>query len=167
AVFVDSNVLVYARQGNEPIKQPICARWLEQLWRDRLGRTSMQVVSETYVTLTRKIKPALPGVVAWGYVSALFAWDPKPVDAPVIRRAREIEPRYRLAWWDCLIVASAQLQNCPLLLSEDLQDGAVYGSVTVRSPLKLSLSEPRAAYAPIPDVTVSHRPRGRPKRDGA
>ena len=32
-----------------------------------------------------------------------------------------------------MIVAAAQLQGCVLLLTEDLQDGAVFGAVTVRS----------------------------------
>ncbi len=167
AVFVDSNVLVYARQANEPVKQPLAAQWLERLWREQLGRTSVQVLSETYVTLTRKINPALAAADAWGYVSTLFAWDPQPVDAAVARRARDIEQRYHLSWWDSLIVGAAQLQNCAMLLSEDMQDGALFGSVTVRSPFTLGISEAPAAYAAIPDVTRPHRPRGRPRRAGA
>lgn len=166
AVFVDTNVLVYAQQANEPVKQPLAARWLERLWREQLGRTSMQVLGETYVTLTRKIDPALAAADAWEYVSTLFAWGPQPVDAAVARRARDIEQRYRLSWWDSLIVSAAQLQNCPMLLSEDLQDGAVFGSVVVRSPFTSGVSDERAPYTAIPDVTPPHRPRGRPKRIG-
>lgn len=158
---------VYARQANEPVKQPLAAQWLERLWREQLGRTSVQVLSETYVTLTRKINPALAAADAWGYVSTLFAWDPQPVDAAVARRARDIEQRYHLSWWDSLIVSAAQLQNCAMLLSEDMQDGALFGSVTVRSPFTLGISEAPAAYAAVPDVTRPHRSRGRPRRAGA
>lgn len=167
AVFADSNLFVYARQANEPVKQPLAAQWLERLWRDQLGRTSEQVISETYVTLTRKIDPALSASDAWDYVSRLFAWDPQPVDAAVARRAHDIELRHRLSWWDSLIVSAAQLQNCALLLSEDLQDGAIYGSVTVRNPFRLGVSESPAHYAPVADVAPTHRARGRPKRVGA
>ncbi len=167
AVFVDSNVLVYARQASEPVKQPLASQWLERLWRDQLGRTSVQVLGEAYVTLTRKINPALAAADAWGYVSTLFAWDPQPVDAAVARRARDIEQRYGLSWWDSLIVSAAQLQNCATLLTEDMQDGARFGSTLVRSPFTLGISETPAADAAIPDVTRRHPPRGRPRRSAA
>ena len=164
AVFVDSNVFVYTWQANEPVKQPLCQQWLERLWRDRLGRTSVQVIGETYVTLTRKIDPALAAAEGWEYVSKLFAWNPLPVDMAVASRARDIEQRYRLSWWDSTIVSAAQLQNCGMLLSEDLQDGAVFGSIVVRNPFTLGVSDALASYAPIPDVIPPHRRRGRPRR---
>src|SRR5688500_292061 len=53
-IFVDTNVFVYSRQTNEPFKQPCAARWVERLWKDQTGRTSVQVLNELYVTLTRK-----------------------------------------------------------------------------------------------------------------
>jgi hypothetical protein len=49
-------------------------------------------------------------------------------------------------------------------LTEDLQDGAVFGGVTVRSPFTLDVREPAAAYAVTPVAKPRHRPRGRPKR---
>jgi hypothetical protein len=48
-------------------------------------------------------------------------------------RARDIELRYKISWWDSMIVAAAQLQDCVLLLTEDLQDGSAFGAVTVPS----------------------------------
>jgi predicted nucleic acid-binding protein len=58
-VFVDTNIFVYARQLNERLRQPAAAEWIQRLWREEIGRTSMQVLSEYYVTFTRKIRPAL------------------------------------------------------------------------------------------------------------
>ncbi len=63
-----------------------------------------------------------------------------------------------------MIVAAAQLQDCVLLLSEDLQDGMALGAVTVRSPFTLALGEPAARYDVAPLTASRHRPRGRPKR---
>jgi hypothetical protein len=51
-----------------------------------------------------------------------------------------------------------------LLLTEDLQDGAAYGSVTARSPFTLQVSEAVAVYAVERRARSLHRPRGRPKR---
>jgi predicted nucleic acid-binding protein len=162
-VFVDTNVFVYARQVNERVRQPLAAEWIERLWREEAGRTSMQVLSECYVTLTRKIKPAITREDAWEHVSDLLTWNPQPTDVELLGRAREIEDRYGLSWWDSLIVGAAELQNCALLLTEDLQDHAVYGGVTVRNPFSLGVSEGMATYTPALRAVSRHPPRGRPR----
>ena len=56
-VFVESNVLVYARDAMEPARQSRAAYWISHLWNERLGRASIQVLSEYYVTITRKLRP--------------------------------------------------------------------------------------------------------------
>ncbi|MNC94307.1 hypothetical protein D3C83_111260 [compost metagenome] len=66
-----------------------------------------------------------------------------------------------------MVVAAAQLQGCALLLTEDLQDGAAFGAVTVRSPFTLDVREPVAAYAAMPAMMPRHRPRGRPAKRAA
>lgn len=162
-VFVDTNVLLYARDAGEVAKQRRAAVWLEYLWRERIGRTSVQVLSEYYVNVTRKLTPGLPSEEAWDDVQALLTWHPQPVDDALLRRGREIEARYRLSWWDSLVVAAAQLQGCAVLLTEDLQDGGVFGGVAVRSPFTLHLEEAAAAYAVAPATARRHPSRGRPK----
>jgi len=42
-VFVDTNVLLYARDAGEPVKQLLASRWLARIWRERRGRTSVRV----------------------------------------------------------------------------------------------------------------------------
>ena len=162
-VFVDANVLVYARDANERIKQPRATEWLALLWREQAGRTSVQALSEFYVTVTRKVKPPLSAEDAWDDVKSFLLWRPQPVDEELLQRAREVEQRYRLSWWDSMIVAAAQLQDCALLLTEDLHDGAAFGAVTVRSPFTLAVEEPRPAYE-IAARAHPQRLRGRPRR---
>jgi predicted nucleic acid-binding protein len=163
-VFVDTNVLLYWRDGRHPAKQARAAAWLAHLWREQTGRTSTQVLSEYYVNVTRKLVPGLPAEEAWDDVEALLAWEPQPVDGALLQRGREVIRRYGLSWWDGLVVAAAQAQGCSLLLSEDLQDGAAYGGVSVRSPFTLALGEEAAAYGAAPAVVARHRPRRRPRR---
>ncbi len=163
-VFVDTNVLVYARDAGEPAKQGLAAGWLAHLWRERLGRTSTQVLSEYYVNVTRKLAPGLAPDDAWDDVEALLTWHPQPIDEALMRRGRDIQGRYRLSWWDSLVVGAAQLQGCGLLLTEDLQEGAVYGGVTVRSPFKLAIGEAVARYVAVPVAVRRHKSRGRPRR---
>ncbi len=161
--FVDANVLVYTWDPRDPAKQKRAAAWRDHLWLTGLGRTSVQVLSETYATL-RRIKRDAPAEALWDGIALYFAWNPYSIDESVLRRAREIERRFRISWWDSMIVAAAQLQDCALLLTEDLQDGGVYGTVTVRSPFTLEVREAAATYAVLPRAASPHRPRGRPRR---
>ena len=56
------------------------------------------------------------------------------VDGAILRRAWLVEERYRLSWWDALIVAAAQASECPILLTEDLQHGQEFEGVRVVDP---------------------------------
>ena len=163
-VFVDTNVFVYARDVREPPKQGRAAAWLAYLWREQSGRTSAQVLSEYYVIVTRKLTPGLTPDEAWDDLTALFTWRPQPIDEALLQRGRQVEYRHRISWWDSLIVGAAQLQGCDLLLTEDLQDGGVYGGVTVRSPFTFALGEVAPASTVTAAATARRAPRGRPKR---
>jgi predicted nucleic acid-binding protein len=56
-VFVDTNVLVYARDRTDEEKHARALEWLAALWQERAGRLSWQVLQEYYVTATRKLEP--------------------------------------------------------------------------------------------------------------
>jgi predicted nucleic acid-binding protein len=164
AVFVDTNVFVYARDASEPSKQARATEWLRELWLEQRGRTSVQVLSEYYTTVTRKLRPGIEPDEAWDDVNALFAWQPQKIDRPLLESAREIERRHALSWWDSMIVAAAQLQNCEVLLSEDLQHDWTCGTVTVRNPFADRIEEARPSYAAFAAPISRHRPRGRPRK---
>ena len=55
--FVDTNVLAYAHNRSETVKQPVARALLDALWRDRTGALSTQVLQELYVVATRKFDP--------------------------------------------------------------------------------------------------------------
>ena len=99
-----------------------------------LRATEFQVLQELYSTLTRKLKPGIGVPKAQQIVRVLAAWRPISVDGPIIERAWRIQERYLLSWWDSLIVAAAQSGNCRVLLTEDLQQGQLFGSVQVIDP---------------------------------
>jgi predicted nucleic acid-binding protein len=162
-VFVDTNLFVYSRDMRDATKRSTATEWLRLLWSQERGRTSVQALNEYYDVVTRKF-PAVKAEDVWEDVRYyLSAWNPQPLDAEVLDLAHDVESRYRLNWWDCLIVAAAQAQNCLLLLSEDLQDRADYGGVVVRSPFTLRIAEESGAYTVPPRPSSRHRGRGRPR----
>jgi predicted nucleic acid-binding protein len=136
AVFVDSNILVYARDASEPTKQQAVAGWMRALWEARAGRLSTQVLSEFYVTVTGKLDPGLDRADARADVRALAAWDPLATDRSLIASAWEIEDRFGFSFWDALIVAAARRCGCTHLLTEDLQDGQDLDGTFVVDPFR-------------------------------
>lgn len=158
--FVDASVFLYARDARDPVRQTRAAEWIDWLWQQRAGRTSMQVLAEFYAAATRQL--GLDHDLAWDEVKRYLAWTPIATDEALLRGAREVERRYKLAWWDSMAVAAAQLQDCAVLASEDLPDGMVFGAVTVRNPFTSALEEPVAQY--LVNVAPLHRARGRPRR---
>ncbi len=135
-VFVDSNVLVYARDTSETDKHERARAWLDHLWHARGGRLSYQVLQEFYVTVTRKLSPGLSLTAARADVRSFLAWRPLTIHAGVVEGAWLIEDRYGLSFWDALIVSAARLSDCERLLTEDLQDGANFDGAVVTDPFK-------------------------------
>lgn len=163
-VFVDTSILVYARDTANDHKRQAAFESLQKLWVQRTGRTSIQVLGECYATITRKLRPRMHADIAWDYVSVLNAWNPLPIDQEVMERARTIERRYQTNWWDATIVAAAQQQNCKVLLSEDFQDGMNFDQLVVRNPFADQVRESQADYHTSVVARPRHRPRGRPSR---
>ncbi len=133
-VFVDTNVLVYAIDAANPEKQAAADAWMRHLWRQRLGRTSMQVLHEFYVTVTRKLRPGLDRTAAASEARLLLAWEPVMLDGKVLEDAWTLEERCGLSFWDALVVSAATAAGCRQLLTEDLQDGQDLDGVRVVNP---------------------------------
>src|ERR1700688_2898551 len=72
--FVDTNVLIYAHDVDADAKRQIAKAVLEQLWSERAGVLSMQVLQEFYVNLTRKIPSPLPMDITRLVVRSYSIW---------------------------------------------------------------------------------------------
>ena len=62
-----------------------------------------------------------------------------------------LKERHGIQFYDALIVASAEEAGCNTLYSEDMEDGAVYGTVRVVNPFaegRKPSSAPRAKPRP-------------------
>ena len=140
-VFVDTNVLVYAKDTTQPDKQPQARAWLDSLWERRDGHLSFQVLSEYYMNVTRQLKPGLDETSARAEVRDLLAWRPVTTNTLILEDAWAVADRYGFALWDALIVASARHAACDLLLTEDLQHGQELDGIRVVSPFRMRPEE--------------------------
>jgi predicted nucleic acid-binding protein len=137
-VLVDTNVLLYQHDARQQEKQERARAWMAMLWRTRRGRINSQVLSEFYVNATEKLKPGLSRKAARESVATLSAWAPFASDGRTIEVAWEIQDRHQLSWWDALIMASASINTCKYLLTEDLQHDQSVRGVTVVNPFAVS-----------------------------
>jgi predicted nucleic acid-binding protein len=132
--FVDTNVLVYAHDTSAGRKREIAAELIGRLADERVGRTSVQVLSELYVTLTRKLPHPLGSEAAEEIVSDFATWlafSPRPDD--VVETVR-IARRYQVSFWDAMIVRGASALEAEVIWSEDLNPGQAYEGIPVRDP---------------------------------
>jgi predicted nucleic acid-binding protein len=72
--FVDTNILIYAHDVDAKTKHEAAKTVLRELWSERTGVLSMQVLQEFYVNVTRKIATPLPKDVARLVVSSYSIW---------------------------------------------------------------------------------------------
>jgi predicted nucleic acid-binding protein len=107
-VFVDSNILIYAHDAGAGAKQVEAARQLRDLWSDRNGCLSAQVLQEFYVIVTHKIKNPLDKGTAREVIRTYGLWIENPATAATILRASEIGEGSQLSFWDSMILASAE-----------------------------------------------------------
>ena len=132
--FVDTNVLVYAHDVTAGSKHERAIQLVSELWENRTGCLSTQVLEEFYVTVTRKVAHPLDAETAMQIVEELAHWRVHAPRAADVIEAIHIHRQYGLSLWDALVVWSAVCQGCEVLWSEDLNAGQVYAGVRVQNP---------------------------------
>lgn len=133
-VFVDTNVLVYAHDRAAGLKHAKAAENVRALWMERRGVLSTQVLQEFFVNVTRKSASPLSAGAAKRVIQNYLAWQVIVNDGQAILEAIDLQGRFRLSFWDALIVQSAVSAGCATLLSEDLNSGQQYESLRVVNP---------------------------------
>lgn len=136
SVFVDTNVILYTRDMSSPDKAAMASAWLRSLAPLRAMTMSRQVLNEAYYVLTRRSQFKVPTGEARGIVQALERFARAPSNSQTLLDAWAIEDRYGLRFWDAMLMASAHAAGCAYFLSEDLNDGQVYGAVQAINPFR-------------------------------
>jgi predicted nucleic acid-binding protein len=133
--FVDTNVLIYAHDGDAKEKHKIAKEVLRELWSERTGALSVQVLQEFYVNITKKIASPLSKDEARLVVNTYSTWcaETTPVE---ISSAFRIEDESRIGFWDALIIAAAVKSGATRILSEDLNAQQVLAGVRIENPFR-------------------------------
>jgi predicted nucleic acid-binding protein len=136
AFLVDTNIPVYAVDPRDPFKQQRAMDVLDLLDAARTGTVGVQTLHEFVSVSTRRITPPLPMAEAVRVVRYFLRhWRVHALTPEVTAEAILGVEQYRLAWWDALIWATAEINGIPVVLSEDFSPGAVLGGVRFVNPL--------------------------------
>jgi predicted nucleic acid-binding protein len=131
--FIDTNVLIYAHDVDAKAKHDVAKSVLRELWNQRTGVLSMQVLQEFHVNVTRKIAAPLPKDIARQLVNSYSIWCMETTPAEIAAAFR-IEDESRIGFWDALIVASAAKSGAVRILSEDLNARQIIAGIRVENP---------------------------------
>ncbi len=133
SAFLDTNVVVYAFDDDEPEKQERARAVLDAPATEVLV-LSAQVLAEFYVTVTRKLARPLAPASAREAVAALGELPVVSADADLVLAGIELSDRYQISLWDGLIVQAAVTAGCETILTEDLADGSLLAGVRIQNP---------------------------------
>ena len=130
--FIDTNVLVYADSTDEPRKQRIAIDLLRHLRFERLGVLSTQVLNEYIQVGLRKL--GLPHAHIREQLHCYRQFDIAAVTPVTVDMALDLHQKHALSYWDALIVASAHIAGCSVLLTEDMGTGEILAGVKLVNP---------------------------------
>jgi predicted nucleic acid-binding protein len=134
-IMVDTNVLLYAYDQSEPVKQPQALAVLDRLVTLGLGALTPQVLAEFFVNATRKLDPPLTVMQACERIqNHLLSWEMVDLTGLTVLEAARGVRTYQMAYWDAQIWASARLGQIPLVLSEDFSVGPIIEGVRFVNP---------------------------------
>jgi predicted nucleic acid-binding protein len=135
--FFDTNVLVYLFDASAPRKKARAQELLKQAVGEGLALLSTQVLQEFFVAVTRKLLAPLTHEQAERAVRDLAKLPTAQIDTAIILKAIETMRRYRLSFWDSLIIQSALHGGATILYTEDLQHGQVIETLAVENPFRV------------------------------
>lgn len=131
-IFLDTGVLVYALDKNEPRKQKQARKILRDLVNDQQPVISTQVLKEFYLVATTKlgatplqIKPIIHNLRNMEIVNN---------EPELIEQAIDISVLSQLSFLDALTIATAEKAKCEMIYSEALNAGQSYRGLKVENP---------------------------------
>ena len=115
--FIDSNIFLYAFCDKDSQKQLIAKKLVLND-----ASISVQVINEVSVNLLKKFK--LSEIQIGDFINSCFThYDIINLSKEIFITASEIRIKYKISYYDSIIIATALKNKCTILYSEDMQNG--------------------------------------------
>src|SRR6476646_4098991 len=133
--FLDTNVFAYAFDAKSPAKARRAAQLMRLAADTGNGVVSYQVVQEFFNLAFRRFEQPMNVAEAEQYLITVF----RPLLAvhsalALYVEAMRLTGKYRLSWYDSIIVAAALQSQCGVLYSEDFQHGQEIEGLRIENP---------------------------------
>jgi len=135
--FLDTNIFVYSFDSRAPAKKRIAIELIRYALESQTGIISTQVVQEFLNVATGKLEVPFQARDAKDYLAQVLG--PLCQVFPtfdIYDHAISIRELYGLSFYDSLIVSGALRARCKTLVTEDLQEGQHFDSLTVFNPFQ-------------------------------
>lgn len=130
--FIDTNILVYADAGDEPVKQARALALILRLRADRSGVLSTQVLQEFVNVALRKLR--LSAELVRERLAFYSGFDMVPTTPELVTAALDLHVTHQFPFYDALIVRAAAASGCGRLWSENLQSGRRLHGLVIANP---------------------------------
>lgn len=131
--FVDTNIWLYALiEGDDEQKRSSCKAVIQS---SGSLIVSAQVISEVCVNLLKKANQT--EVFVKDLINSFYLkYEVVSLAENHFLKASDLRLKYSFSYWDSLIVAAAIESSCPILYSEDMQNGLVVEDrLTIINPM--------------------------------
>ncbi|MHB9149870.1 MAG: PIN domain-containing protein [Thermoleophilia bacterium] len=133
-VFLDTNVLVYLFDRDEPAKQARAAQLFQALAEEGIALLSTQVLQEFYVVATGRLHSPLTLSEAGAALDAFAKLPVVTITPGIVLDAARLHRSDSVSFWDALIVQAALSGGAGVLYSEDMQHGRRFGGLHIKNP---------------------------------
>jgi len=131
-IFIDTNILIYNVDNNDPKKKSISRSILRKITIEDNPVISTQVIQEFYVAITKKLN--IEPLLAKDIIHSFEHFEIVSVNINIIKEAIDCSIINRLSFWDSLIICAAENTKCEYLYSEDLNHGQIIRGVKIVNP---------------------------------
>lgn len=132
--FIDTNILVYAHDISTGKKHELACDLIDGLQLNKACYISIQVMQEFHVTVTQKIKWPMTIDQSLAILLDLSNWTIHSPGIDDVFSAIALQQRYKLSYWDAMIIQSARACGCKVIYSEDLNPGQEIEEIKVVNP---------------------------------
>jgi predicted nucleic acid-binding protein len=145
-IFLDTNTLVYILQGNEPT--PGVALTPSEMEANRKADITLGLLQGANILVGVQVFNEICNVALrrrfdWKKTRDMLATlealclDVVPLTLQVHKRGLALHDKYKLQFYDALMLAAALEGGCTMFYSEDMQDGQlIEKSMTIKNPFK-------------------------------
>src|SRR5579863_8793941 len=114
--FLDTNVFVYSFDARAPLKARRARQLIRRAVETRKGIVSYQVAQEFFNVALRRFAQPMTVAEAEQYLATVFRPLLAVHSSPALYgEALRLSDRYRLSWYDALILAGAMEAECSVL----------------------------------------------------